>query len=99
MAEAAIPLFVIGLYAVQRPRIGRVGLVGAVGCANSFVFFTGTVVYALATKTNDWSALVDRLGPWVGIHGVVMVLAGLAFGFAVIPRGSARALDCSDPDG
>jgi hypothetical protein len=87
VAEAAIPLFVIGLYAVQRPRIGRVGLVGAVGYAYSFVFFTGTVVYALATKTNDWTALVDRFGPWVGIHGAVMVLAGLAFGLAVIRAG------------
>lgn len=87
VAEAAIPLFVIGLYAVQRPRIGRLGLLGAVGYAYSFVFFTGTVVYALATKTNDWSALVDRLGPWVGIHGVVMVLAGLAFGSAIIRAG------------
>jgi hypothetical protein len=30
-AEAALPLFVIGLYAVQRPAIGRLGLVGALG--------------------------------------------------------------------
>lgn len=29
--EAAIPLFVIGLYAAQRPQIGRLGLVGAEG--------------------------------------------------------------------
>ena len=29
--EAAIPLFVIGLYAVQRPRIGRLGLIGGGG--------------------------------------------------------------------
>jgi hypothetical protein len=28
VAEAAIPLFVIGLYAAQRPRIERLGLVG-----------------------------------------------------------------------
>jgi hypothetical protein len=29
VGEAAIPLFVIGLYAVQRPRIGWLGLFGA----------------------------------------------------------------------
>jgi hypothetical protein len=29
-AEAAIPLYVVGLYAVQRPRIGPLGLAGAV---------------------------------------------------------------------
>src|SRR5437762_5348751 len=44
ISEASIPLFVIGIYAAQRPRIGRLGLVGAVGYAYTFVFFTGTVV-------------------------------------------------------
>jgi hypothetical protein len=87
VAEAAIPVFVIGLYAVQRPRIGRLGLGGAVGYACSFVFFTGTVVFALVDRTKDWSALVDRLGPWVTIPGVVMVVAGSAFGLAVIRAG------------
>jgi hypothetical protein len=46
IGEAAIPLFVIGLYAVQRPRIGRLGFTGAIGYAYSYVFFTSTVVYA-----------------------------------------------------
>ena len=36
LAEAAIPLFVLGLYAVQRPRIGRLGLAGAVAYAYSW---------------------------------------------------------------
>jgi hypothetical protein len=87
VAEAAIPPFVIGLYAIQRPRMGRLGLVAAVGYAYSFVFFAGTVVFALVNKTSDWSALVDRLGPWVGIHGALMVIAGLVFGLAVIRSG------------
>jgi hypothetical protein len=84
LGEAAIPLFVIGLYAAQRPAIGRLGLVGAVGYAYAFIFFTGTVTFALANHTRNWDALVDRMGPWVSIHGVLMVLAGLAFGWAVI---------------
>jgi hypothetical protein len=83
-AEAAIPLFVIGLYAVQRPRIGRLGLVAALGYAYSFVFFTGTVSFALATHIRSWDALVDRMGPWVTIHGALMLVAGLAFGLAVV---------------
>ncbi len=87
VAEAAIPLFVIGLYAVQLPRIRRLGLAGAVGYAYAFIFFTGTVSFALADQTRDWNALVHRMGPWIAIHGVVMVLAGLAFGLAVIRAG------------
>jgi hypothetical protein len=97
VAEAAIPLFVIGLYLVQRPRIGRLGLIGAIGYAYSFVFFTGTVVFAMVNGTSDWGALSDRLGAWLLIHGAVMVVAGSAFGLAVIrakvlPRWTGVAL-------
>jgi len=84
LAEAAIPLFVVGLYAVQRPQIGRLGLLGAVGYAYAYVFFTGTVLLALVNRSPDWEALVGDLGPWVTVHGLVMVLAGSAFGAAVI---------------
>jgi hypothetical protein len=87
IAEAAIPLVVIGLYAVQRPRIGRLGLVGAVGYAYAYVFFTGTVLLALVERSPDWDALVGDLGPWVTVHGLLMVLAGSAFGLAVIKAG------------
>jgi hypothetical protein len=82
--EAAIPLFVLGLYALQRPRIGRLGLAGAVAYAYTFVFFTSTVVYALVNGTNDWSALERQFGAWITVHAVLMVLAGVMFGLAVL---------------
>lgn len=84
IAEAAIPLFVIGLYAVQRPRIGSLGLIGALAYAYTFVFFTSTVVYALVAHTKDWDVLTHQLGAWITVHSVLMVAAGLAFGAAVI---------------
>ena len=87
LAEAAIPLFVLGLYAVQRPHIGRLGLLGAVGYAYAYVFFTGTVLLALVDQSPDWDALVGDLGPWVTVHGLLMVLAGSAFGAAVVRAG------------
>lgn len=83
-AEAAIPLFVLGLYAVQRPRIGRLGLISAVIYAYTFVYFTGTVTYALVERTGDWQSLKQRLGVWITIHSVLMVVAGIGFGLAVI---------------
>src|SRR3984893_4513743 len=85
--EAAIPLFVIGLYAVQRPRIGRLGLFGAVAYAYSYVFFTSTVVYALAAGTSNWKALGAAFGVWMTVHGFIMVVGGLAFGLAVVRAG------------
>jgi hypothetical protein len=96
-AEAAIPLFVLGLYALQRPRIGRLGLVAALAYAYTFVFFTSTVSYALIDDTSDWNALTSRFGAWVPVHSAVMVIAGIAFGVAVLrarvlPRWTGAAL-------
>jgi hypothetical protein len=84
VAEAAIPLFVLGLYAVQRPRIGWPGLVSAVLYAYTFVYFTSTVVYALVERTSDWQSLERRLGVWLTVHSLLMLLAGVGFGIAVI---------------
>lgn len=96
-AEAAIPLFVLGLYAVQRPQIGPLGLFGAVGYAYAFVFLAGTVLFALLDGTADWQALGERMGPWITVHGLIMVVAGAAFGVAtvrarVLPRWTGAAL-------
>jgi hypothetical protein len=84
VAEAATPVFVVGLYLVQRPAIGRLGLVSAAAYAYAYVFFTGTVVYALVEGTADYDALSDDLGAAMTIHGAIMLLAGLGFGCAVI---------------
>jgi hypothetical protein len=85
--EATIPLFVLGLYAAQRPRIGTLGLAGAVLYAYTFVFFTATVVYALLERTVDFDALQDRFGAWMTVHSVLMIVAGIMFGAAVIRAG------------
>jgi hypothetical protein len=82
--EAAIPLFVIGLYAVQRPRIGRLGFLGAIAYAYSYVFFTSTVVYALISGTPNYTALVKVFGVWMTVHGLILLVGGLAFGLAVV---------------
>ena len=87
VAEAAIPVFVLGLYAAQRPHVGTLGLVGAVGYAYAYVFFTGTVLLALVNHAPDWDALVGDLGPWVTVHGLLMLGAGSAFGVAVVQSG------------
>jgi hypothetical protein len=86
-AEAAIPGFVVGLYLVQRPQIRWFGRVGALAYAYAFVFFTGTVVYALLNGIGDYNVLSADLAPWMTIHGAVMVLAGSCFAYAVMTAG------------
>jgi hypothetical protein len=83
-AEAAIPLFVLGLFAMQRPQIGLLGLVGAVTYAYTFVFFTSTVVYGIVNHTHDWNELTTNFGAWITVHSVLMVVAGIMFGAAVV---------------
>ena len=84
IAEATVPIFVVGLAFVQRPRLGRLGAFAALAYAYAFVVFTGTVVYALANDTKDYDILTDKLGLVMTVHGAVMVAAGLGLGYTVI---------------
>jgi hypothetical protein len=96
-AEAAIPFLLLGLYALQRPAIGRLGLVSAAAYAYTFVFFTGTVLYALVADVPNWDALVNSMPGWINVHSVLMIVAGTGFGVAVVrarvlPRWTGLAL-------
>lgn len=86
-AEAAIPLFVLGLWSVQRPRIGRLGALGAAVYAYAYVFFTSTVVFALVTPVPDYEGVTAAFGSWMVVHGAVMVVGGVMFGVAVTRAG------------
>lgn len=97
VAEATVPIFVVGLWLVQRPRMSRLGAVSAIAYAYSYLFFTGTVVYALVDGTRDFEQLGTALDPWMTIHGAVMLFAGIGFGYAVrragvVPRWTGLAL-------
>jgi hypothetical protein len=83
-AEAAVPVFVVGLVMARWPQLGRVGLAGGLVYAYSFVYFTGTVVYALVNDTEDFDELNDQLGAWMTVHGALMLLGGVALGYAVV---------------
>jgi len=96
VGEAVVPAVVVGLAAAQWPRIGRLGVAGAVAYGYSFVYFTGTVVYALVDGTSDFDQLSGDLGPWMTVHGAVMLAGGLAFGYrtaraGVLPAWSGAA--------
>ena len=87
LAFLPIPWLMIGLYAFQRPRSSWMSLTGAVFYGTSFVFFAGTTLYALVSKTADYSTLLEELGSIYNFHGVLMVAGGILFGMAVIKAG------------
>jgi hypothetical protein len=97
VAEAAIPAVVVGLYLAQRPRIARHAAVAAGAYAYAYVFFTATVVVALVRGTPDYATLSEQLGAWMTVHGAIMLVAGVWFGYAVVraevlPRWAGVAL-------
>lgn len=87
VGEATLPLFVIALYVVQLPEIGWLGAVGAFAYAYAYVFFSSTVVIALVDAVPDWPTLEAKLAPWTTLHGVLLIVAGVAFGVAVARAG------------
>ncbi|MDT7536965.1 MAG: hypothetical protein QOI82_550 [Actinomycetota bacterium] len=97
VAEAAIPVFVVGLARAHGRGFGRLGWASAWLYAYSYLFFTGTVVYALARDTESYTELSRELGLPMLVHGAVMVAAGIGFGAAVLrarllPTWTAAAL-------
>jgi hypothetical protein len=79
-----MPFLMIGLYAVQRPRIGWIGLLGSVLYAVAFIYFTHTTLYAIKESIPDYEALWSRLGIVYTFHGGLMVVGGLLFGFTAL---------------
>lgn len=89
-----LPAILIGLYAAQRPRIGRFGLVGALTYGYAFIYFAHTTLVAITTGAPDYETLWSGLGSMYTVHGAVMIIGGLAFGWAslragVLPRWTA----------
>jgi hypothetical protein len=94
VAEAAIPVFVMGVAALFWSRLGRLGQASAVAYAYSYVVFTGTVVYALVNHTPDYQTLNDHLGTLMLVHGAIMVFTGLGLGYALLRRRLLPAWSC-----
>jgi hypothetical protein len=94
LAFLPVPAVMLGLYAAQRPRISRLGLGGALLYGFAFVYFTHTVLLALALATPTYADLWHHLGAIYTVHGVLMVVGGACFGSAslragVLPRWTA----------
>lgn len=84
LAFLPIPVVVLGLYVVQRPRISALGLAGAIGYGFAFIYFAHTTLLALEQSTTYYQRLWDQLGAEYTTHGILMILSGLAFGWATL---------------
>lgn len=84
VAEAAIPVVLLGLYVLQRDALGVGGRAALAAYAVVYTGFAATVVYALVDGTPDFDALSEALDPWMTVGGAVMVLAGVALAVAEV---------------
>ena len=80
----AMPAMILGLYAVQRPRIAVSGLLGALLYGFAFIYFSHTTLLALSLETRDYETLWQSLGVVYTFHGGLMVIGGLLFGAATL---------------
>jgi hypothetical protein len=97
LGEAPTVFFVLGLYAIQRPRMGWLGLVGAVAYGYALIFFSGFTILGIVTDAHDLPTLAAKVGPFYILHAVVQVSGGILFGLAalraaVLPRWTAGLL-------
>ena len=56
-AFIVLPFLMVGLYAIQRPKIGALGLIGSLLYGASFVYFAHTTLYALTEHVPDYETL------------------------------------------
>lgn len=82
-----IPFLMLGLYAVQRPKIGWLGLIGALLYGIAFIYFAHTTLLSLEESFPNYEVLWQRLGSAYTFHGGLMVVGGLAFGFSGLRAG------------
>lgn len=82
-----MPFLMIGLYAVQRPKIGWLGLTGAIIYGIAFIYFIHTTLLALEESFPNYEMLWHRLGTVYTFHGGLMIVGGLMFGFASLKAG------------
>lgn len=82
-----MPFLMIGLFAAQRPKIGWLGLIGAILYAIAFIYFTHTTLLALEENFANYELLWQRLGAVYTFHGGLMIVGGLLFGFYSLRAG------------
>lgn len=90
-----LPALMIGLYAVQVPRVSKAGLFGAVLYGFAFIYFAHTTLIALTSEVGTYERLLAQLGWIYTVHGALMVAGGLVFAWAtaragVLPTWTAR---------
>jgi len=75
-----MPFLMLGLYAIQQPRMGWVGLIGTVLYSIAFIYFAHTTLVALEHSISDYEMLLQQLGGVYTFHGGVMIIGGTMFG-------------------
>ncbi len=74
-----MPLMILGLYWLERRRLGELGFAGALLYAVAFVYFTYSTIYSIYFHVPDYEDLWHRLGWVYTLAGGFMVVGGSMF--------------------
>ena len=77
-----MPWLLLGIGLVYSPRLGALGVVGALLYGMGFVYFEHTVLYALSEAISSYDELKSRLGTLNTVHGTFMIYGGLISAWA-----------------
>jgi hypothetical protein len=79
-----VPFLLMGFYAVHYPRMRLIGLLGALLYGMAFIYFAHTTLFALSENIPTYEVLLSRLGSLYPMHGGLMIVGGMLFGFAAL---------------
>ena len=82
LAFIPMPWLLLGVCLVHTPRLGALGIVGALLYGLGFVYFEHTVLYALTEGIPGYPDLRSRLGTLNTVYGTFMIYGGLIFAWA-----------------
>lgn len=74
-----MPFCMMGLCAVQWPKIGRLGLAGAGLYSIAFIYFAHTTMLSIENALPNYETLWQKLGWVYTLHGAFMIIGGLVF--------------------
>lgn len=79
VAMLLIPFSMMGLLSLNYLKGSFLFLLGTTFIAISYIYFSGTAIYAYVESISNYDVLIRRLGFTYLLHGILLVVGGLLF--------------------
>ncbi len=83
---ALIPFSMFDIFAFYNERGGFIFLAALALIAYSFIYFSGIAIYGILELYSDYGLLIKRLGIMYKLHGIFLIIGGLAAAIQMIRK-------------